>query len=140
MGYFNGLNVTKLDSYANMSVTSRGSTVIARSGHFAMVTPFSSDLPVWEKFEIGDAAMYYDDPVSLQTYILVLRNALLIPTMSHNLLPPFLVCEAGLFLDETPKHQSMMPTIDNYLIYDSIMGMRIHLQVQGLFLSFLLVH
>jgi hypothetical protein len=80
--------------------------------------------------------MCYDNPVSLRTYILVMRNALLIPTMSHNFLPPFLVCEAGLFLDETPKHQAVSPTINNHLIYDSRMGMRIHLQLQGIFSVF----
>ncbi len=66
----------------------------------------------------------------------MLRNALLIPTMSHNLLQPFLVCEAGLFLDETPKHQVMLPTIDNHSIYDSRTGLRIHLQLQGIFSVF----
>jgi hypothetical protein len=136
MGYYNGLNVTELDSHANMSVACSGSTVIARSGHFAMVTPFSPDLPVLEKVEIGDATICYDDPVSLWTYIFVLRNALLITTISHNLLPPFLVCEAGLFLVEAPKHQVILPTIDNHLIYDSRMGMRIHLQLQGIFSVF----
>jgi hypothetical protein len=132
MGYYNGLNVTELDSHANMSVAGSGSSVIARSGHFATVTPFSPDLPVLEKVEIGDAAMCYDDPVRFWTNILVLRNALLIPTMSHNLLPPFLVCEAGLFLDETPKHQAKLPTIDNHLIYNSRTGIRINLQLQGI--------
>jgi hypothetical protein len=68
--------------------------------------------------------------------MLVLRNALLIPTMSHNLFPPFLVREAGLFLDETPKHQAMSPTIGNHLIYGSRTGMRIHLQLQGIFSVF----
>ncbi len=133
MGTYYGLNVTELDSHANMSVAGSGTTVIVESRHFTTVTPFSPDLPVLEKVEIGDAAMCYDDLVSLRTYILVTRNALLTPTMSHNLLPPFLVCEAGLFLDETPKHQAVSPTIVNHLIYDSRTGMRIHLQLQGIF-------
>jgi hypothetical protein len=114
-----------------------GSTVIARSGRFATVIPFSPALPVLEqKVVIGDAAMCYDDPVSLQIYILVLRIALLIPTMSHNLLPPFFVREAGLFLEQAPKHQAMSPTIDNHSIYDSRMGMRIYLQLEGIFSVF----
>ncbi len=136
MGSYNGLMVTELDSHANMSVAGNGTTVIAKSGHFATVTPFSPDLPVLEKVEIGDAAMCYDDPVTLRTYILVMRNALLIPSMNHNLLPPFLVREAGLFLDKTPKHQAVSPTIENHLIYDSRTGMRIHLQLQGIFSYF----
>jgi hypothetical protein len=95
MGTYYGLNLTELDSHANMSVAGSGSTVIAKSGHFATVTPFSPDLPVLVKVEIEDATMCYDNPVSLHTYVLVMRNALLIPIMSHNLLPPFLVHEAG---------------------------------------------
>jgi hypothetical protein len=65
MGYYNGLNMTELDSHANMPVAGSGSTVIARSRCFATVTPFSPDLPVLEKVEIGGTAMCYDDPVSL---------------------------------------------------------------------------
>jgi hypothetical protein len=53
-----------------------------------------------ERVEIGDVAIAYDDPYSLETYLLVMRNVLLIPSMDHNLLPPFLVREASLFLDE----------------------------------------
>ena len=89
MGVYNGLLVTELDSHANMSVTGNGTTVIATSGHFATVTPFSPDLPVLKKVEIGDAAMCYDDSVTLRTCILVMRNALLIPSMGPNLLPLF---------------------------------------------------
>jgi hypothetical protein len=63
MGLYNGLQVIELDSHANMSVAGSGTTVIAKSGHFATVTPFSPDLPVLEKVEIGDAAMCYDDPI-----------------------------------------------------------------------------
>ncbi len=56
---------------------------------------FSADLPVLEGVEIGDVAIAYDDPINLVTYLLVMRNALLIPSMSHNLLPPFLIQEAS---------------------------------------------
>ncbi len=35
MGTHYGLNVTELDSHANMSVAGGGTTVITKSGHFA---------------------------------------------------------------------------------------------------------
>ena len=89
-----------------------------------------------EKVEIGDVAIAYDDPISLVTYLLVMRNALLIPSMSHNLLPPFLIREASLFLDETPKFQSSDFSKDNHTIYDQETGMRIHLQLNGTFSYF----
>ncbi len=65
MGSYNGLMVSELDSHANMSVAGNGTTVIVKSGHFATVTLFSPDLLVLEKVVIRDAAMCYDDPVTL---------------------------------------------------------------------------
>jgi hypothetical protein len=44
-----------------------------------------------EKVEIGEVALAYNNLIILVKYLLVMRNALLIPSMDHNLLPPFLV-------------------------------------------------
>ena len=86
-----------------MAVAGSGCTIIAKSGQYANVTPFSAELPELKRLEIGDVVIAYDNPISLLTYLLVMRNALLIPSMSHNFLQPFLIREASLFLDETPK-------------------------------------
>ena len=136
VGSYGCLSVTELDSHANMAVAGGDCTIIARSGRFATVTPFSSDLPSLDRVEIGDVAFAYDDPYSQRTYLLVMRNSLLIPTMDHNLLPPFLVREASLFLDETPKFQSTDLSRNNHTIYDDESGMRIHLQLNGTFSYF----
>ncbi len=136
MGMYSGLSSTELDSHANKAVAGSKTTVIARSGTFANVTTFSKDLPAMDMVEIGDAAMCYDDPISLVTYILVMKNALLIPSTGHNLIPPFLIWEAGLLLDETPKHQTPYPMIENHSIWDQRSGLRIHLQLNGIFSYF----
>jgi hypothetical protein len=101
-----------------MAVAGGDCTIIARSGQFASVTPFSPDLPSMEQVEIGDVAIAYDDLYSSRTYLLVIKNALLIPSMDHNLLPPFLVREASLFLDETPKFQAIDPSQNNHTIFE----------------------
>jgi hypothetical protein len=119
-----------------MAVAGFNCTVIARSGHHATVTPFSSNLPMKDMVEIGNVAIAYNDPISLQTYLLVMRNAFLIPTMDHNLIPPFLIRLAGLQVDETPKHHLALPTIDNHANYDSESGMHIHLKLNGIFSYF----
>jgi hypothetical protein len=123
MGMYSGLPATELDSHANMAVAGNETTIIARSGAFANVTPFLKKLPAMDMVEIVDAAMCFDDPISLETYILVMKNALLIPTMGHSLIPPFLIREAGLILDETPKHQTSCPSIDNNSIRDQRTGL-----------------
>ena len=133
VGLYGCLSVTDLDSHANMPVAERDCTIISRSGHHATVTPFFADLPVMEQVEIGDVAIAYDDPYSLRTFLLVIWNALLISSMDQNLLPPFLVREASLFLDETPKFQSTDLTRDNHTIFDEETGMRIHLQLNRTF-------
>ena len=136
VGLYKGKTVTELDSHANMAVAGQDCTIIARSGHYATVTPFSGDLPVMERVEIGDVAIAFDDPFSGETFLLVMRNALLIPSMDHNLLPPFLIREASLFLDETPKFQSTQLSLENHTIHDEVTGLRIHLQLNGTFSYF----
>jgi hypothetical protein len=90
----------------------------------------------WKRVEIGDTAIAYDDPILHVTYLLVMQNALLISMMNHNLFPLFLIREAGLYVDETPKHQVANPTVDNHVIVDSETGMRIHLSLKRIFSSF----
>jgi hypothetical protein len=136
MGAYSGLLATELDSHANMAVAGSDYTIIAKSGNFLDVTPFSADLPVLQMVEIGDAMMAYDDPFTFITYLLVMKNALLIPSMDHNLIPPFLLQEAGLTLDEMPKHQMESPTIDNHVNVDEESGMRVHLQLNRIFSFF----
>ena len=123
MGAYSGLSATELHSHANMAVAGIDCTIISNSGTYADVAPFSTDLPVMKLVEIVDAMFAYDDPFTLTTYLLVMRNALHIPSMDHNLIPPFLMQEAGLLLDETPKFQLEIPTIDNHAIVDVDTGM-----------------
>ncbi len=75
IGLYGDLSVTELDSHANMAVAGSGCTIIAKSGQYANVTPVSAQLPVLEQVEIGDVAIAYDDPISLVTYLLVMKNA-----------------------------------------------------------------
>ena len=49
IGLHGCLSVTELDSHANMAVAGGGCTIIAKSGLYANVTPFSADLPEMEK-------------------------------------------------------------------------------------------
>jgi hypothetical protein len=57
MGAYSGLSATELDSYANMAVARIDCTIISKSGTYADVTPFSTDLPVMKLVEIVDAML-----------------------------------------------------------------------------------
>ena len=55
------------------------------------------------RIQIVDAAICYDCPFTRTVHLLVIRNALYVPAMIHNLLPPFLLREAGLIVKDTSK-------------------------------------
>ncbi len=69
MGSDASLGATELDSYANMAEAGSNCTIIATSGHYTNITPFSSNLPTMERVEIGDAAITYKDPILHVTYL-----------------------------------------------------------------------
>ena len=119
-----------------MAMVGQDVTEISRSGLHAEVKSFSDDVPTLQKIPIMDAIVAYADLYSLKTFLLVVRNALQVNSMQHNLIPPFLLREAGLQVDETPKHQSADPTVDTHAIFDPRSKMRIHLRLGGILSCF----
>ena len=136
-GDYCGWSATELDPQANMAVAGANMLIISKSGLVATVIPFLPDIPLMDNVKIGHVAMVYDDPRSGITYLLVMCNALLIPKMNHNLLPPFLIRMAGLFLDKTPKCHAPDPTVTHHSIVVSATGVHIHLDLNGIFSYFL---
>ena len=53
-----------------------------------------------EKVTIVDAALAYYCKLTIKTYLLIARNSLYILSMENNLIPPFIMCEAGLLVDD----------------------------------------
>lgn len=85
---------------------------------------------------VVDAAVAYDDPYTGLTHILLFKNALYCPDMEYNLIPSFILREAGLTVNETPKFQCKKPTIEDHSIYSASHDLRIHLQLHGTFSYF----
>ena len=88
------------------------------------------------QISIVDAAVRYDCPYDGKTYIFVLRNALHIPSMKNNLIPPFVMREAGIRVNDTPKIQTSDPTEEDRLIYFPDNDFRILLSLWGEFSYF----
>ena len=74
---------TELDSHANMPVVGRHAYIISDTGRMADVNPFTPDYDSM-LIPIVDAAVRYECPYSGQAYILVIRNALHVPSMRNN--------------------------------------------------------
>ena len=84
-----------------------------------------------------DAEVQYDCPHSMMTYILVSRNALHVISMMNNMIPPFLMQEAGIMVYDTPKIQLDNPTVKDHSICFQEIRLRIPLQLWGVFSYFL---
>jgi hypothetical protein len=126
---------TELDSHANMPVVGQNAFVISDTGRMADVKPYSPDYESMA-IPIVDAAVRYDCPYDSLTYILVIRNALHLPSMQTNLIPPFIMREAGITVHDTPKMQMDDPTTEDHSIYFPETRFRIPMSLWGIFSYF----
>ena len=127
---------TDLDSHANMCVFGRHCLIVNKSGRHAEVTGFSSDLKTLHEVPIVDAAICYDCPYTMKSYVLLARNVLYVPSMTHNLIPPFIMREAGIQVNDVPKIHVDDPTVEDHSIYFKDFDLRIPLSLWGIFSYF----
>ena len=108
----NELSRTELDSHANMPVIGRNAYVLSKIGETVDVAPFTPPISV----ELVDAALKYECPYSGKVKILIIRRGLYLPSMTHNLLPPFMLREAGIHINDVPKIHVTSPTEEHHAI------------------------
>ena len=126
---------TELDKHANMAVVGRNAYILSYTGATAEVNAFTPDHAEMT-IQIVDAAVQYDCPYTGITYIMVICNALYVPSMQHNLIPPFMIREAGIVVNDTPKIQLDDPSADDHSIYFPGENFRIPLSLWGVFSYF----
>ena len=126
---------TELDSHANIPVVGKHAYIIAKTGKKVDVSPFTPDYKPLT-VPLVDATVKYDNPYNGKTYILVLRNALYVPSMDHNLIPPFMLREMGVTVNDVPKIHKEDPTVDDHGITFVETGFRIPLSLWGIFSYF----
>ena len=94
---------SELDSHANMVFLGQHCYIISSSSRHAEVNAFSREVGRMKSVLIVDVAIVYDFPYSMKTYLLIVRNALYVQSMKNNLIPLFIMREAGLEVIEIPK-------------------------------------
>ena len=92
----NSDSCSELDSHANMVVLGQHCYIISSSGIHAEVNKFAIEVGRMKSVTIVAAAIVYDCPYSMKTYLLIVRNALYIKSRTNNIIPPFIMREAGL--------------------------------------------
>ena len=85
---------------------------------------------------VVDALVRYDCPYTGGSVLLILWNALHVPSMSNNLVPPFAMRAAGVQVSDTPKMHSSAPTVDDHCLLFRRDEFRIPLQLHGVFSYF----
>ena len=85
-----------------MVVVGKNAYIINASGRKAKVQPYSPNYKP-QNIPIVDAAVMYECPYSRKRVILVVRDALYVKAMDNNLIPPFIMREAGIQVREIPK-------------------------------------
>lgn len=118
-----------------MPVVGQQCALLSDSGKLAHVSPFTPDYDPME-IPIVDAAILYQCPFNGMTYILVIRNALYVPGMVHNLIPPFILREAGISVNDIPKIHVESPGEEHHAITFPETNFRIPLHLWGIFSYF----
>ena len=127
----------ELDSHANMICLGKHCTVLRRTGRTVRVNAFADSVGSLNNIPVVDAVVVFDDPYgNEESYFLVMYNALYIPSMNHHLIPPFLLREAGLLVNDMPKIHSHDPDLSTHTIFDPRSQMKIHLKLNGIFSYF----
>ena len=119
-----------------MVVIGKQAFIFNHSDQYVNVRAFTDEVKGISKVPIVDAVIAYDVPKSIQTYILVVWNALCVPSMEHNLIPPFILREAGLVLHDTPKIHCNVPSAEDHSLFDKETGLRIPFTLYGTFSVF----
>jgi len=110
--------------------------VLADTGCLVDVNPFLPDCNSLKHVKIVDAAVQYSCPYTSKEYCLVLRNCLYFPSMSHNLIPPSIIREAGVTVNDVLKIHCGDTSTDDHPITLPKYDIKIPLKLMGVFSYF----
>ena len=81
------------------------------------VHPFTPDLHSLQKVPIVDATIDYDCFYTMSSYIIVGRNILNVPSIEMNSIPPFILREAGVVLNNVSKIHIKHPSVEDHSLH-----------------------
>ena len=126
-----------MDSHANMVVLGSHAFIFDKVQDTTCdVAPFDPSLGTSKSIPVVDGAVAYDCPVTQNTTILVFRNALHVKTLGHNLIPPFILREAGIIVNDTAKIHLKDPGKHDHAIVCPNDDLLIPLSLNGIFSFF----
>ena len=124
-----------IDSHANVPVVGSKAVVLSGTGKIVEVSAYLPDLPK-KQIPLVDAAILYECEVTGASYILIIMNALHVPSMTSNLIPPFVMRQKGIVVNDRAKQHSRNPTLEDRAIVFEEFNFKIPLKLSGIFSYF----
>ena len=112
-----------------MIVVGNNFYIIGLTGETMDISPFTPDYESLKKVLLFDAALIYLCEYTGKESLIVVRNALYVPSMEINLIPPFILREAGVTVNDKPKTHVLDPSLDDHAIIFENNGIKIPLKV-----------
>ena len=106
--------------------------VISKSGKEAIVNAFAYQVGTIN-VPIVNSAVAYDCPWYQNTYIFIARKIISVPSMDHNLIPPFILRESGLTVNDNAMIHLNETSIDDHALIFPDSDLRIRLHLHGTF-------
>ena len=127
---------SEMDSHADTCVvSSKTSWIVNDSGRPVKVHGYDERVSEKAHYRTVSGVVAYDDPTSGETYMLVVHQAIEIPSIKVNLLSPMQMRDNDLAVNEEPKHMALNPTDDHHCIQIGLEGsdepLVIPLSIQG---------
>ena len=132
----NSVSRTELESHANMVCLGRHALIIEDTGETVDVKPFTPDYNTLQKFPFVTGAILTECVFTGKTRIFIFHNALSVLAMDHNLVPPFILQEVGLIVNDTPKIHVKDPSVEDHTVFFPRYDVRIPLSLNGIFSCF----
>ena len=95
-------SIAELDSCADTSTFGYGAAIVQETGDTVSVTPFDKTLGALDNIPIVTAAVAYDCPTTLHTYILFFHQSLYVPSMDHHLICPNQMRQNHITINDVP--------------------------------------
>ena len=108
---------TELDSHADRSVVGRDTALLIHDYETPVwVQGYNEDVGERSNCCIVSAVVAYDHPVSGDVYMLMIHQAILIPSMPHNLLCPMQLRDHGLTVNDERNYMVLNPMEEHHAI------------------------
>ena len=90
-------------------------------------------IQILKKVPLVDAVLMYTCEYTNKGFLIIVSNALYVPSMDINSIPTLIVRESGVVINDKPKIYVSDPSLDDHAVIFVKENMRIPLKLNGIF-------